>query len=1054
MIHDPTFRFAAVRPAQRASSGQDAMTGIRYALDGSVSPLHAQVRAMPKDSAAKSARQLAVSFLNAWSPKSAPIDEALAAKASTLASVAEVSTLVNDTLGATLASISTSPQVKQVWGDLWDYVYASVIAPNDSRGWVTALQEIRLIELAFRWGKQKPVEIPVAWGIVRGLRPIIPRDLVFEPELPADVNAASSKEFGTTLETSVKKVQTLSDAALDLAAARIAHPVPMAAPTVTAAPQVSDDTVAREKVEWKTQDWLETQTNHLRDSTKAVLTDMKDALRGLDVDHVIEAIRGEAAQQVGRLIADASASQLRAASGGEASEKLAQLLNLAPPAFLPFSVPATATPKAGSSGKARGIRPLGVADLLVVQQRLTHYSLGEVAHVENVLASERRLRTHSRETEIEEVVTEETERATESERDLQSTERHELHEEAQQVIQESQKFTAGVSVTASYGFVTVNAHADTDTSTSISDSHARSADFAKSVTERSVSRVKERVRIERTRRKLDRTKEINEHGFDNSTGGTHKVGVYRWIDKHYRARLVNFGRRMMFEFIVPEPAELYIYAKTKALDSLASNPGVKRPPEPTIGGRTLRPSDLQQWNYEAFVATYMVAGVLPPPAPSLTLSAHTGKVAEGTPTNNVPFLSQSVLLTVPEGYAVSGYETVFAGAHFGNKGWSQAFIAGAEYGKGDWLSVTKEVTVTIHGWCVSAFVSAKVLCRRTDAALAKWQVDTYKSIMDAYSAALLAYQQALAERQIQQGVPIRGQNPGINRKVIDAELKRGALRLLTNGYARIGVGGGWRVNERFDAAGHVGAGGMPAFDIAEASVEGKIIQFFEQAFEWGNATHAMYPYQWAREQTWESRLVMDDTDPDFNDFLRAGAARVVVPVRPGYEETILHYLATDEIWPGGEPPVIGDPLYVSIIADVRAAIAADPDNELPSSDSGTYPCVVDSWNVAVPTSLVYLQADATLPEGRAEQQGAIKIRSLKSSINPRRVTLDLSGPLPKGTWTLFVGDSAAGSLHSVGGQSLIDVPLRDEVPLPVPQDLGRISLIDRSTGAWIGALVA
>src|SRR5262249_58847694 len=51
------------------------------------------------------------------------------------------------------------------------------------------------------------------------------------------------------------------------------------------------------------------------------------------------------------------------------------------------------------------IRPAGVADLLVVKQQIKTYERGEIAHVENVLAGEKRSRAHRQLERTEETFT-------------------------------------------------------------------------------------------------------------------------------------------------------------------------------------------------------------------------------------------------------------------------------------------------------------------------------------------------------------------------------------------------------------------------------------------------------------------------------------------------------------------------------------------------------------------------------------------------------------------------------------------------------------------------
>lgn len=87
-------------------------------------------------------------------------------------------------------------------------------------------------------------------------------------------------------------------------------------------------------------------------------------------------------------------------------------------------------------------------------------------------------------------------------------------------------------------------------------------------------------------------------------------------------------------------------------------------------------------------------------------------------------------------------------------------------------------------------------------------------------------------------------------------------------------------------------------------------------------------------------------------FLRAGAARVVVPVRPGFEQAMALYLATGIIWNGSHVPQIGDPLYVSIIQELQEQQDAKPGG-VPEGEP---------WEVRLPTTLVILQKDAMLPD--------------------------------------------------------------------------------------------
>jgi hypothetical protein len=85
----------------------------------------------------------------------------------------------------------------------------------------------------------------------------------------------------------------------------------------------------------------------------------------------------------------------------------------------------------------------------------------------------------------------------------------------------------------------------------------------------------------------------------------------------------------------------------------------------------------------------------------------------------------------------------------------------------------------------------------------------------------------------------------------------------------------------------------------------------------------------------------DDNDPTFKAFMQSGMARVIVTVRPGFEDAVKHFLATGQIWNGGEVPVIDDPMFLSIVDEMR------------KTEGEKYG---KAWPNRLPTALTILQA--------------------------------------------------------------------------------------------------
>ena len=106
----------------------------------------------------------------------------------------------------------------------------------------------------------------------------------------------------------------------------------------------------------------------------------------------------------------------------------------------------------------------------------------------------------------------------------------------------------------------------------------------------------------------------------------------------------------------------------------------------------------------------------------------------------------------------------------------------------------------------------------------------------------------------------------------------------------------------------------------------------------------------------------------FEKFLKSDATRVLVPVRPSYTEAVLCYQLGGSIWNGGPIPSLSTfldpdvPLYNSYLSEMEGVADLpdiDQDVDIDIDDP-------DSWLMKVPTTLVWLQGDSTLPDFGAD----------------------------------------------------------------------------------------
>lgn len=357
-----------------------------------------------------------------------------------------------------------------------------------------------------------------------------------------------------------------------------------------------------------------------------------------------------------------------------------------------------------------------MAQLKVVKQSLLRYEPGEVGHIENVLQGQLRERLHSVKQRTEESYTVETERSTSSEKDLQSTDRFEVTEETNSTISEQRQHEAGVTVTASYGPVSVSANTDYSSTSARQMGEKLSRSFAREVIDRSIEKVQQRVREERVRKTTLEIEETNRHTL--SAPAKSVVGIYRWVDKIYWAQVNVYGKRMMLEFMVPEPAAVYLYGSTV------------KPPEPTAveppPPLDFTAHELDRVNYASLGSKYGAEVEAPPPPFRMAL--------HGARTNSD---NEKQKLTLPEGwvglraattYSYTYQQNPFMTTMFGGCYWNTN-----EFG---WRSMTDQssgdIPIIVHTLNVLNYaVSIDMVAEPSEALFEKWQLDTYKAIAQA-----------------------------------------------------------------------------------------------------------------------------------------------------------------------------------------------------------------------------------------------------------------------------------------------------------------------------------
>lgn len=604
-----------------------------------------------------------------------------------------------------------------------------------------------------------------------------------------------------------------------------------------------------------------------------------------------------------------------------------------------------------------GLRQLGLAEYKRVEQMLCCYVPGEVSHIENLMAREYKERSTRRLRRQEDTITTSSSTESETSTDTSTTSRFDIQKEISSVLNTAVEqsrhngFSGTTSGTASLPFVgdvnyslSADHSSDFSTSNSLDVSNSMTTNFAKDVTEQATQRLTSKISEERVSRIIEEFEEKNQHGFDNRKGTEHISGVYRWVDKIYKNTLINYGKRLQYEFMIPEPAEFHLIAKATA--AVNTTPLI-RPLDPrtnSFGSLTPLKSavHLNEDNYNEWAAKYG-ATVLPPPVKYLTVAKTLSLPDDGSAWYTGKTVTAEI--TLPEGHSV---ETIFVSiAASDDAAWNFVDVSAAGVSKRYYEDVVDkwwftdsvaypelkyaQGTVPIAAHFLghqSGNVTVTLKLARKWLLVQEWQLDSFNAIIAAYNDRLAEYKNALAELEAKQG-SVTAENPAFYRQIENTVLKKNCIGYLT-GFEYLGknfkVGSTLNDNQV-----------NTSINMDRYAVTAK---FFEQAFEWNIMSYNFYPFYWGAKTRWESLYTTENEDPLFRAFLRSGMARVIVTVRPGFEEAVMYFMRTGKVWNGGEIPVIGDPLYVSLLHELS----------LPEY------IVDETWQSRVPSTLTIIQA--------------------------------------------------------------------------------------------------
>jgi hypothetical protein len=555
-------------------------------------------------------------------------------------------------------------------------------------------------------------------------------------------------------------------------------------------------------------------------------------------------------------------------------------------------------------------------------------------------------------------------------------------------------FNFSANMAGGYGPVSMSVSTGLSTTKEDRQALKESTQRSREVTEKASARTRQEHKVSA---KLEAKRGMEDSAYrtiTNPLNQASRIDYYRLMRK-WRTDLFRYGLRLTFDIAIPTPgARLWaLHRRVRELDRAIGKPFVF----------PLTPEAVPEVGWQGLAATYGATIDAPPPA---TITISISRALQDPKGGNEIFD-----FVAPDGYVMRKDSVICEGVWASNPSDSSVgpatepyiifppyttiafapntenppgFVLGgslrlASQGLGggkhaSWFLIYMPVTRLL--------VDVRMDAVRLDTTLATWRVRSWTTLRDA---AFAAYQAEIARLQAERDhlwMLLAGKDTLTLRRLEREELIRETLYWLIGAdfdptppdvakvFAKLvrmeqeQLPDDWPGADMFRR--------LNSHEWATAAGFGDFVKFIHHAVEWESILYFLYPYFWGSDDLAREKMLFEHPDPNHREFLRAGYARVVVPIRPGYEAAFTTLLDTGIFSGPGTSPYLTIAEEVAAFARTNYA-AVPPANPERHARPLLYPEQRRTWETmqAVVSKLeAHAQAQHAYPASLSELPGA------------------------------------------------------------------------------------
>jgi hypothetical protein len=441
-----------------------------------------------------------------------------------------------------------------------------------------------------------------------------------------------------------------------------------------------------------------------------------------------------------------------------------------------------------------------------------------------------------------------------------------------------------------------------------------------------------------------------------------RIDYFKRVRK-WQSDLYRYGVRLTYDVVLPDPG-VRLRAREIELQTIADSLA-------TEFSLALTASQVSIFNWESLADQYGVS--LPPPPDQVRHVEAAQTVMFSTPddvvtgSDGVKYTSHHRVLTLnvatPANYQLDNlnvYTSVQAWPGVpGYPGWISAYagqsvqVANADSGGYctiDWNLNSSQVpgdgqnTVFFRMQVAqSGLIKLTGTFVPTESYMEAWRTSCWTIIRDAASARWAQHRTYLRDRQTALQKQIAADDPVRLRR-----LEREAIMFSVLDWLFPGFEDASSVLASLPSPGSLDPGTWQ-----QVMQYGEYIKFIQTAIDWDNVMVFLYPYFWDTAVHASEKLFLDHPDAIHREFLRAGAARVILAIQPGFEGDVVSLLDLGQL--GNLPNGNRFQQAISYVTAANKAFQQTTTAGGPSENPKEPGILIGTWTDYTPSSALDIQ---------------------------------------------------------------------------------------------------